>query len=165
VLQVDSITGVVDVAIDPGNPQTMYAASYQRMRKPFGFHGGGPGSALYKSTDGGETWRKIGPLAGGRIPDAAARAGGPVAADTLGAPGPNGLPRGEYGRIGISIHRADPRIVYVSVEQGAAIASLPRAPRGTLRSEDHGGRTRERGIRAPCCRQPLVDPTTTGAST
>ncbi|HEX6316072.1 MAG TPA: hypothetical protein VFZ73_14475, partial [Gemmatimonadaceae bacterium] len=43
VLQVDSITGVVDVAIDPRNPQTMYAASYQRMRKPFGFHGGGPG--------------------------------------------------------------------------------------------------------------------------
>jgi photosystem II stability/assembly factor-like uncharacterized protein len=164
VLQVDSITGVVDVAIDPGNPQTMYAASYQRMRKPFGFHGGGPGSALYKSTDGGETWRKIGPLAGGRIPDAAARAGGPAAADTLGAPGPNGLPRGEYGRIGISIHRADPRIVYVSVEQGrrynASTAYVERRA-GLYRSEDHGETWTFMSTWNPrpmYASQPLVDP-------
>lgn len=53
VLFVDSITGVIDVAIDPSDPNTMYAASYQRMRKAYGFHGGGPGSALWKSTDGG----------------------------------------------------------------------------------------------------------------
>jgi photosystem II stability/assembly factor-like uncharacterized protein len=75
VLHVDSVTGVVDVAIDPKDPRTMYAASYQRMRKAFGFHGGGPGSALYKSTDGGDTWRKIGPLAAGRAPDATDRTG------------------------------------------------------------------------------------------
>jgi photosystem II stability/assembly factor-like uncharacterized protein len=164
VLQVDSITGVVDVAIDPANPLTMYAASYQRMRKAFGFHGGGPGSALWKSTDGGETWRKIGPLAVGRVPDAAARAGGAAALDTLGAAGPNGLPRGEYGRIGISIHRADPRIVYVSVEQGyrynASTAYVERRA-GLYRSDDHGETWRWMSTWNPrpmYASQPLVDP-------
>jgi photosystem II stability/assembly factor-like uncharacterized protein len=164
VLQVDSITGVVDVAIDPQNPTTMYAASYQRMRKAFGFHGGGPGSALWKSTDGGETWRKIAPLAGGRVPNAAARGGGAVAADTLGAAGPNGLPKGEYGRIGISIHRADPRIVYVSVEQGrhynASTAYVERRA-GIYRSEDHGETWQWMSTWNPrpmYASQPLVDP-------
>ena len=164
VLHVDSVTGVVDVAIDPRDPRTMYAASYQRMRKPFGFHGGGPGSALYKSTDGGDTWRKIAPLADGRVPDAAARSGGPTAADTLGAPGANGLPRGEYGRIGISIHRADPRIVYVSVEQGyrynASTAYVERRA-GLYRSENHGETWTWMSTWNPrpmYASQPLVDP-------
>ncbi|HET9982384.1 MAG TPA: hypothetical protein VFQ38_02300 [Longimicrobiales bacterium] len=115
VLAVDENTGVVDVAIDPQEPNTMYAASYQRRRAPFGFNGGGPGSALWKSTDGGETWRKL----------------------------TKGLPSGEYGRIGISIYRKDPRIVYVSVEKGwrynASTAYVRRAPdAGVFRSEDRG---------------------------
>jgi hypothetical protein len=58
-LHVDANTGVVDVAMDPSDPNTLYAASYQRRRTPFGFDGGGPGSALWKSTDGGDTWRKL----------------------------------------------------------------------------------------------------------
>ena len=164
VLQVDSVTGVVDVAIDPRDPRTMYAASYQRMRKAFGFHGGGPGSALYKSTDGGDTWRKIAPLATGRVPDATARAGGATAGDTLGAPGANGLPKGEYGRIGISIHRADPRIVYVSVEQGyrynASTAYVERRA-GLYRSENHGETWTWMSTWNPrpmYASQPLVDP-------
>ena len=164
VLQVDSITGVVDVAIDPKDPRIVYAASYQRMRKPFGFHGGGPGSALWKSTDAGETWRKVAPLAAGRIPDATARAGGATAADTLGAPGPGGLPRGDYGRIGISIHRADPRIVFVSVEQGyrynASTAYVERRA-GLYRSEDHGETWTWMSTWNPrpmYASQPLVDP-------
>lgn len=112
-LYIDSVTGVVDVAIDPVDPQIVYAASYQRMRKPFGFHGGGPGSALWKSTDGGRTWRKL----------------------------TKGLPQGDKGRIGISIYRKDPRIVYVSIEQGyrynASTAYTARAA-GIYRSEDRG---------------------------
>ena len=50
---VDEDTGFVDVVMDPESPQTLYAASYQRRRTPFGFNGGGPGSALWKTTDGG----------------------------------------------------------------------------------------------------------------
>jgi photosystem II stability/assembly factor-like uncharacterized protein len=164
VLHVDSITGVVDVAIDPGNPNVMYAASYQRMRKAFGFHGGGPGSALWKSTDGGENWRKVAPLAGGRVPDSTARAGGATAADTLGAPGANGLPKGEYGRIGITIHRNDPRIVYVSVEQGyrynASTAYIERRA-GLYRATDRGETWEFRSTWYPrpmYASQPLVDP-------
>jgi len=114
VLQVDEDTGVVDVAMDPSDPRVMYAAAYQRRRTAFGFHGGGPGSGLYKSTDGGTSWRR---LAG------------------------NGLPAGEYGRIGISVYRTDPRIVYVSVEQGnkynASTAYIERRA-GIYRSEDKG---------------------------
>ncbi|MGM0670216.1 MAG: WD40/YVTN/BNR-like repeat-containing protein, partial [Gemmatimonadota bacterium] len=118
ILFVDEDTGVVDVALDPLNPRIVYAASYQRRRRPFGFHGGGPGGALWKSTDGGESWTRLNDLA-------------PA----------NGLPEGEVGRIGISIYRSDPRIVYVSVEQGlrynASTAYLERRA-GIYRSEDRG---------------------------
>ena len=95
VLFSDPMTGAVDVAMDPSNPDILYAAMYQRQRRPWGFHGGGPGSGLYKSTDGGDSWTR---LTTPRLD--------------------NGLPSGEVGRIGITIYRSDPRIVYVSVEQG-----------------------------------------------
>ncbi|MBI3400741.1 MAG: hypothetical protein HY048_04915 [Acidobacteria bacterium] len=89
-LQIDEDTGVSDVAMDPSDPNVLYAAAHQRRRRAYGFHGGGPGNALYKSTDAGEHWKKL----------------------------TAGLPSGELGRIGISIYRKDPRIVYASVEQG-----------------------------------------------
>ena len=118
VLHVDEDTGAVDVALDPQNPETVYAATYQRRRRPWGFHGGGPGSALYKSTDGGATWDKL-----------------------TGAGASRGLPEGDIGRIGISVYRSDPRIVYASVEQGyrynASTAYTERRA-GIYRSEDHG---------------------------
>ncbi len=86
---VDEDTGFVDVAMDPESPQTLYAASYQRRRTPFGYNGGGPGSALWKTTNGGETWTKL----------------------------TDGLPsEGDIGRIGIDVYRRDPRIVYALVE-------------------------------------------------
>ncbi len=118
ILAADDDTGAVDVALDPSNPNVVYAAMYQRRRRPWGFHGGGPGSALHKSVDGGETWERL---------------SGPGVA--------RGLPEGVIGRIGISIHRADPRIVYVSVEQGhrynASTAYTERRA-GVYRSEDRG---------------------------
>ncbi len=118
ILQIDDNTGVVDVALDPEDPNIVYAASYQRERRPWAFHGGGPGSALYKSTDGGESWERL---------------TGPGIA--------RGLPEGEIGRMGISIYRSDPRIVYVSVEQGyrynASTAYTERRA-GIYRSEDRG---------------------------
>lgn len=81
-------TGFIDLAMDPSDANTLYAAAYQRRRTPSGFHGGGPGSGLYKTTDGGQTWTK---LAGG-------------------------LPAGDAGRIGIDIYRQDPKIVYITYE-------------------------------------------------
>jgi photosystem II stability/assembly factor-like uncharacterized protein len=109
----DSLTGVVDVALDPSNPEIVYAATYQRMRKPYGYVGGGPGSGLHRSTDGGRTWTRLG----------------------------QGLPSGTIGRIGIDIFKADPRVVYVSVEQGERYtSSISYAKRkgGVYRSEDKG---------------------------
>ena len=81
-------TGCVDVAIDPESPSTLYAATYQRQRRAWGFNGGGPESGLYKTTDGGETWVKL----------------------------TGGLPEGDTGRIGIDIYCRDPRIVYITLE-------------------------------------------------
>lgn len=113
ILHVDENTGVVDVAMDPSDPNILYAATYQRRRAPFGFDGDGPGSGLHKSSDGGNTWTKL----------------------------TEGLPTGEVGRIGISIYRKDPNIVYVCVEQGYqynASTAYNRRKAGIYRSENKG---------------------------
>lgn len=85
---IDANTGFVDVAMDYDNPGTLYAAAYQRRRRGWGFNGGGPGSGLYKTIDGGENWVRL----------------------------TNGLPKGDLGRIGIDIYRRDPNIIYAVVE-------------------------------------------------
>ena len=118
ILHVDEDTGAVDVALDPADPSIVYAATYQRRRRAWAFHGGGPGSALHKSIDGGDSWER------------------------LTGPGvERGLSEGILGRIGISIYRSDPRIVYASVEQGyrynASTAYTERRA-GIYRSEDRG---------------------------
>lgn len=136
VLFVDEDTGVVDVAMEPGNPSILYAASYQRRRTPWGFNGGGPGSALWKSTDGGDSWRKL----------------------------TQGLPEGNWGRIGISIYRKDPRIVYISLEQGLrynASTQYEERLAGMYRSEDRGESWTHMGDWNPrpmYASQPAVDP-------
>src|SRR6266478_170560 len=91
VLKINDDTGVSDIALDPESPDTLYAASYQRRRTPYGFNGGGPGSAIYKTTDGGATWKKL----------------------TKGLPYENG---GETGRIGLDIYRRNSNIVYAVVQ-------------------------------------------------
>jgi photosystem II stability/assembly factor-like uncharacterized protein len=137
-LSVDAHTGVVDVAIDPSDSDVMYAATYQRQRRAFGFHGGGPGSGLWKSTDGGRSWAKLGPTQTG-VPDEVAAYDGEGEPPTVH--GENGLPLGDYGRIGISIYPRDPRIVYVTIEQGyrynASTAYVKRRA-GIYRSMDKG---------------------------
>ncbi len=93
---IDPDTGFTDVAIDPSNPKILYAASFQRRRTWWGYNGGGPGSALWKTTDGGDTWTKL---------------------EGPGWPKPKD---GIYGRIAISIFRANPKIIYAQVEAGAS---------------------------------------------
>jgi photosystem II stability/assembly factor-like uncharacterized protein len=136
-LYVDEDTGATDVAVDWNDANVLYAATYQRRRSAFGFNGGGPGSALWKSTDGGATWRK---LTG------------------------SGLPDGEYGRIGISVYRKDPRIVMVSIEQGqrynASTAYIVRKG-GLYRSNDAGATWRfmsDWNPRPMYASQPTIDP-------
>jgi photosystem II stability/assembly factor-like uncharacterized protein len=91
VLKINDDTGVSDIAMDPESPDTLYAAAYERRRTPFGFNGGGPGSAIYKTTDGGATWKKL----------------------TKGLPYENG---GDSGRIGLDIYRKDSNVVYAIVQ-------------------------------------------------
>ncbi len=136
-LHVDDETGVTDVALDWNDPSVLYAASYQRRRSAYGFDGGGPGSALWKSTDGGNTWAK---LTG------------------------HGLPEGEYGRIGIAIYRKNPRIVVISVEQGArynASTAYIQRKAGVYRSEDAGATwtfMSDWNPRPMYASQPTIDP-------
>ena len=92
VLFVDENTGATELVMDPSNPRVLYAGMYQRQRTVFGFNGGGPGSGIYKTTDGGATWTR---LAGG-------------------------LPTGTVGRIGMDIYRANPRVLYARVEHETA---------------------------------------------
>jgi photosystem II stability/assembly factor-like uncharacterized protein len=91
VLFINEDTGVVDIAMDHVSPDTLYAAAYQRRRTVFGFNGGGPHGGLYKTIDGGATWKKL----------------------------TNGLPsaeKGDIGRIGVNVYRGNPDIVYALVE-------------------------------------------------
>ncbi|MFC4722196.1 glycosyl hydrolase [Geojedonia litorea] len=88
VLTVDEHTGVNDVVMDPRNPAVLYASTLQRRRHVYTYVGGGPGSGLHKSTDGGTTWSVIN----------------------------NGLPSVELGRIGLAISPADPEYLYAIVE-------------------------------------------------
>jgi photosystem II stability/assembly factor-like uncharacterized protein len=98
VLFVDENTGATDLIIDPMNPLILYAATYQRQRSAWGFDGGGPGSAIYKTIDGGATWTKL----------------------------TNGLPTGDKGRIGIALFPTDSRVVYATVEAAPASAGVYR---------------------------------------
>ncbi len=91
VLKINDDTGVSDIAMDPQSPDTLYAAAYQRRRTVFGFDGGGPDGAIYKSVDGGATWKKL----------------------VKGLPYENG---GDTGRIGLDIYRRNPNIVYALVQ-------------------------------------------------
>lgn len=80
--------GVVDVVMNPKNPQELYAATYDKVRRPWSFGEGGPGTAVFKSVDGGVKWTQL----------------------------TAGLPTGLLGRIGIAIAYSDPKTVYLCIE-------------------------------------------------
>lgn len=89
VVYIDENTGFTELVMDPTDPNILFAASYQRRRSAAGFVGGGPGSGIWKSEDGGDTWRR---LSGG------------------------GLPTGTMGRVAIDISRSNPNVVYAQIE-------------------------------------------------
>jgi photosystem II stability/assembly factor-like uncharacterized protein len=89
VLYKDDKTGAIDVVFDPRNPNVLFAALYEVRRTPWSMSSGGPGSGLYRSNDGGTTWKH---LEG------------------------KGLPGGILGRIGVSVSGADSNRVYALVE-------------------------------------------------
>lgn len=88
ILYTDEKTGCGDVIMDPRNPDILLASMWQFRRTPYSFESGGPGSALYKSTDGGKNWRKI----------------------------TNGLPSGEFGRIALAMAPSAPDNILAIVE-------------------------------------------------
>lgn len=124
VLFIDAATGAVDLAMDPSNPDVLYAAMYQRLRKAWGFNGGGPGSGIWKSTDGGSTWTEL----------------------------TNGLPSVDMGRIGIAVSPSHPNVLMALVEAptppsgeapaaggpGGGFQRRDPGATGTYRSEDGG---------------------------
>lgn len=99
VITIGENTGVTDVVIDPLNPDTMYAASWQRRRHFYTLIDGGPEGAVYKSTDGGNTWAKL----------------------------RSGLPPGDLGRIGLSISPANTNVVYATVEATGTLGGIFRS--------------------------------------
>ena len=106
----DTHTGVTDLIMDPRNPEVLYAAAFQRRRHVFTYVGGGPGSTIYKSTDGGKTWAK-----------AAA-----------------GLPGGDLGRIGLAISPANPEIIYAMVEASSGGGFFKSTDRGASWEKQSG---------------------------
>jgi photosystem II stability/assembly factor-like uncharacterized protein len=88
VLEISENTGVNNVLLDPRNPDVMYASSEQRRRHVFTKIGGGPETAIYKSTNAGETWDKVS----------------------------SGLPSGDMGGIGMAISPSDPDVIYAIIE-------------------------------------------------
>lgn len=80
--------GAVDLTMDPKNPDILYAAIYDKVRKPWTFNPGGPGTGIYKTVDGGKKWKKL----------------------------DNGLPSGMLGRIGIDVAESNGNVIYANIE-------------------------------------------------
>jgi photosystem II stability/assembly factor-like uncharacterized protein len=89
ILYISPKTGVISLAMDPSNPDILYAAAWERIRKAWNMQEAGKESAIYKTEDGGKTWRKI----------------------------VNGFPQNEYvGRIGLAVSRSNPKVVYAFLD-------------------------------------------------
>ncbi len=124
VLQIDDRTGCCDVMIDPNAPDTVFAAMYMRLRKPWSFQSGGAEGGLYKSTDGGTTWKKLS----------------------------KGLPE-QTGRIGLDIFLGDTKKLIAVVEStedgGNSIRDDRMRGGGVFRSDDGGESWRRLSVRSP----------------
>lgn len=113
----DGRTGCTEIEMDPQNPDILYCAFWERIRYPYRFLSGGPNGGIFKSTDGGQTWRRL----------------------------TNGLPHGEIGRIGLAVYRQNPQIIMAIVEHGyqprpgtKEYEDMSKLGSGVYRSEDGG---------------------------
>ncbi|HEY7473959.1 MAG TPA: hypothetical protein VH679_03040 [Vicinamibacterales bacterium] len=100
VLYVNEKIGVVDLVMNPKNPDVLYAAAYDKQRLPWQMVNGGPESGIYRTTDGGKAWSRL----------------------------RNGLPEGRIGRIGLDIFHGNPEILYAVVENQNPRTAAPGAP-------------------------------------
>ena len=102
-------TGFIDITMSPKDPNTLYAAAWQRVRTPYSLTSGGPGSGLFKTTDGGATWIEI---------------------------KGNGYPETQKGRIGLAISLSNPDVVYALTEADSNPNAKPAkgAKRQTLQN-------------------------------
>ena len=104
-------TGCTEIKMHPTNPDILFCAMYHRLRKPWHFHSGSPDGGIFKSTDSGQTWRRL----------------------------TKGLPAGDIGRVGIDICRSKPDVVVASVEASDQLpADMSVAGPGVYRSDDGG---------------------------
>ena len=86
----DPQTGAIDMVMDPSNPEILYVSFWQRIRYPWRLNSGGPNSGIFKSTNGGRSWRKL----------------------------TNTLPTGDMGKIGLAIARSNPKVLMAHIEHG-----------------------------------------------
>ena len=128
ILFINDRVGVIDLALVRKDPDVLYAAAYEKTRYPWHYEAGGPESGIYKTTDGGKTWTKLG----------------------------GGLPVGKIGRIGFDIFQKDPNILYAIVEnanmrpptareieraKSRGVEAQPRTIGGEVYRTDDGGKT------------------------
>jgi photosystem II stability/assembly factor-like uncharacterized protein len=113
----DGRTGAIEVVMHPRDPNTLLVAFWERYRRPWVLNSGGPNGGIFKTTDGGRTWRKL----------------------------TKGLPDGSTGKIGLAIARSNPKVVMAHIEHGfqpAATApefkDMTKLGAGLYRSEDGG---------------------------
>jgi photosystem II stability/assembly factor-like uncharacterized protein len=114
VLKKDNDTGASDVCIDPGNPSIVFAGFWQARRTPWGLTSAGPGSGLYASHDGGDTWKQL-------------------------KSGSAGLPEGMWGKVGCAVAPSDGRRVYalIEAEKGGLFRSDDGGDSWSLASDHH----------------------------
>ncbi len=116
ILYVDDKTGPGDMVMNPKNPKEIIVGMWQKVRFPWSLLNGGPGSGIYKTVDGGKTWKKI----------------------------TKGMPDGPIGRIGIDYYRTDPKVLVALIESNSAGSGggggggVTNTGGGTYRSTDGG---------------------------